>query len=865
MGRRDSLRALRTSVLSQTDGSVALVGPAGIGKTHLATDLATEAEQRGFVVLRAVGGETTARFPFAALAPLLPPLGDQRDATALFQQVTAAWKAEHGTTPLVLFIDDCHLLDPGSAALVQQLRSAGVCRLLATIRSDNPLPDAIDALWRSGDLEIIDVDPLTPEDLHRLLEQILGPPVSMTTTERLFRRTEGNPLYVREMVRAALVDESLTKDSGIWELHRTDTRSSRLSDVVRRRIGSLEKSAMEALELLAVAEVLSESDLNTVLPDPPLEDLEDRGLIILARDGHRSQVRLSHPVFAEILRADMPRTRERRLKSQLAAHIEGCGARRRDDVLHLVTWLRDTDQVASAEQLVAASKRAQALFDLPLAIDLAQQAMAAGGGTQAAVALAEADFRNGDVTSALKVLAQAADAATSDDEVAGIADTRAHVLCLAGRSAEAFEVLEAARQKVSPESAEQIAGRTAVLMIQNAGRPREALAAVDQLRHGGQATMSTRSRMRADYVAGLALPLIGRSADALRVCREFADWLRRETDIPIPEEQALIGSTLAHLLAGELAAAGSDADALQTGMVRLGDLEGEATGALLRGRVAIASGDVLRARRLFERALAINEGLDDQIGIRWSLGAVALAAGLTGDAEAASEAAERIRLDTVEPAGLFEPDLVQRGLAWAAVACGQPVRAKEILTEAATTARALGQIVSGWQLEHDLLRLGAPPSADLLSAGGTRWAVAAGEHARAVAERDPIELERVALRWAELGFVIEAAEALAAAVDLQHKAGQSRRASALLTRFDELRGKCQAARTPGLLRPSEQATSLTRREREIADLAIQNLTAASIAERLVLSRRTVENHLQRVYTKLGVTNRAELEQYLRGT
>ena len=56
---------------------------------------------------------------------------------------------------------------------------------------------------------------------------------------------------------------------------------------------------------------------------------------------------------------------------------------------------------------------------------------------------------------------------------------------------------------------------------------------------------------------------------------------------------------------------------------------------------------------------------------------------------------------------------------------------------------------------------------------------------------------------------------------------------------------------------------LTAREREIATLAAEELSAQEIADRLFLSRRTVENHLQRIYTKLGINSRAELERELR--
>jgi DNA-binding CsgD family transcriptional regulator len=51
---------------------------------------------------------------------------------------------------------------------------------------------------------------------------------------------------------------------------------------------------------------------------------------------------------------------------------------------------------------------------------------------------------------------------------------------------------------------------------------------------------------------------------------------------------------------------------------------------------------------------------------------------------------------------------------------------------------------------------------------------------------------------------------------------------------------------------------LTAREREVAGLAASGLPARSIALRLSLSERTVENHLQRIYAKLGLHSRAEL-------
>jgi DNA-binding CsgD family transcriptional regulator len=57
---------------------------------------------------------------------------------------------------------------------------------------------------------------------------------------------------------------------------------------------------------------------------------------------------------------------------------------------------------------------------------------------------------------------------------------------------------------------------------------------------------------------------------------------------------------------------------------------------------------------------------------------------------------------------------------------------------------------------------------------------------------------------------------------------------------------------------ADSVVPLTRREREIAVLAAEGLSSKQIGERLFLSARTVDNHLQRVFTKLGVSRRVEL-------
>jgi DNA-binding CsgD family transcriptional regulator len=72
---------------------------------------------------------------------------------------------------------------------------------------------------------------------------------------------------------------------------------------------------------------------------------------------------------------------------------------------------------------------------------------------------------------------------------------------------------------------------------------------------------------------------------------------------------------------------------------------------------------------------------------------------------------------------------------------------------------------------------------------------------------------------------------------------------------------CPGVRTPALVL-ADEGVALTRREREVALLAAQGLPSKTIAERLYVSVRTVDNHLQRVYDKLGARGRDELAALL---
>jgi DNA-binding CsgD family transcriptional regulator len=169
---------------------------------------------------------------------------------------------------------------------------------------------------------------------------------------------------------------------------------------------------------------------------------------------------------------------------------------------------------------------------------------------------------------------------------------------------------------------------------------------------------------------------------------------------------------------------------------------------------------------------------------------------------------------------------------------------------------------------HDLLRVsGRNESARLSGLAATTdsplvWARA--RHAEARVGGDPRALLESAEGFLALGANLLAAEALSTAADRFRRAGDQRSGTAAARRASALAEECEETRTPDLLVTSS-TVPLSHREREVASLAAEGLPSKEIAARLFVSLRTVNNHLQRVYTKLGVSSRADLARALKGS
>jgi DNA-binding CsgD family transcriptional regulator len=130
-------------------------------------------------------------------------------------------------------------------------------------------------------------------------------------------------------------------------------------------------------------------------------------------------------------------------------------------------------------------------------------------------------------------------------------------------------------------------------------------------------------------------------------------------------------------------------------------------------------------------------------------------------------------------------------------------------------------------------------------------------HTRNLAADNPQGLQDASAAFADLGADLLAADAAADAAVAWTREGHNRNAAAATRLAVDLADACQGATTPALQSINARAR-LTPAEHETAVLAAAGHSNKAIADELVLSVRSVENRLQRVYEKLGISSRAAL-------
>ncbi|MFL5732930.1 MAG: ATP-binding protein, partial [Chloroflexia bacterium] len=414
--RVDEQAALELALAAARDGTggiVLLAGGAGVGKTRL-LEACLARGGTGQLVLRGQTNEiaTPPYGPIAGalraylrvrpggldgcgpLAPYLslllaelgpPPTLHETDPAVLVEAICQAFTAIARETPAVLVLDDLQWADNATLELVPVLASVLARErllIIGTYRNDeigrgHPVRRLRNDLRRAHLLREIFIEPLDQADTTALATSIFGQAPGPALAATLYERTEGVPLFVRELASALALRRGLrTGEAGIElepgvEMPIPDT----LRDAVLLRLDGLPDPALGLLHLAAVAG--DEFDLGLMAEMSGEQEhlaerfdaLLERGLLVEVEPGRGA---FRHALTREAIYGDISWMRRRALHRQMAERLQSDGAAPLAVARH---WLAAKEPDRAREALLAASEHACTIHAYRDAASAAQQAL----------------------------------------------------------------------------------------------------------------------------------------------------------------------------------------------------------------------------------------------------------------------------------------------------------------------------------------------------------------------------------------------------------------------------------------------------------------------------------------------------------
>jgi DNA-binding CsgD family transcriptional regulator len=566
VGRARELEELGRALEATAAGGGATVlieGEAGIGKTRLASELATRAGAAGFEILLGrsidlVGTE----LPYQPLVEALRPLGGfgraARSQLRVFEETLALLSDRAAAQPVLLVLEDLHWADTSTLDLVvflaHNLDDRAVL-LLATCRVDEPSSaDRVRQLAvrvrRSGSALLLELGPLQRDELTALLAARADalPPASVT--EAIVARCEGNPFFAEELLAAA-GDRSGELPPGLRDL-----LLQRVGRLDRRTQGALRVAAAAGRDvsypLLSAAAALPENEIRD-----SLREAVDHG--VLVADQETGGFRFRHALLAEAIYATILPGEREELHARLAGELVRSGAAGPAELApHWAAAGRSAEALVAS---VAAAEEAEAVFGLAEAHAHLERAVALWPAVPGAADLVRRDL--------VELCVRAADLAWQT-----------------GAAPRAVELAERAIELLGdgdPVRAALVHGGLS-RYLHTSGRADAALAAFERAVDLVPAEPPSRERARVLAGLGNGLSLAWRYEESRRVCLEALAMAREVGARPV-ELIALpaLGIDLAYLgradeglaqlrLALELAEESSDAQALEHAYVALTDV-----------------------------------------------------------------------------------------------------------------------------------------------------------------------------------------------------------------------------------------------------------------------------------------------------
>jgi DNA-binding CsgD family transcriptional regulator len=856
------------NVLRYGSSGVVVVGPPGVGKTRLVEEVLGALVADGRQVVRVYGSVAASSIQGGAFSGLYHQrAGAATEPSAIVAAVLQTLSAVDDR--ILLMVDDAHLLDEVSSVIVQQAVGCGAAQLVATVRAGKPMPDALHRMCQSGLVPALVLGGLAPEAIEALASEVLNGAVASHTLSTLWRLTGGNPLFLRELLLAALESDAISTSDGVLCFDDAPFRGTRMTDLLDARLRDTSVEERQALELLAIGEPLALPLLQELAGAEVVEALERRGLVEM-RAGERIEACVSHPLYREVLRAGTPVTSRLRHSRRLADAAERSGVHPAD-LLRWAEWRLDGGGEVDPGLIIDAARRATARRVEPaLRERIVRHAWDASRDPSMGVLLAHALSDVARVPEAQLLLDEVSTHDHSDRAAAEVATARSYQLSWGSqRMHEALSLVGSVEQSLAQPWRDYLRAHRSCL-VAAAGCPTMALDLAEPLLQSDSLSI----RRRAQVGAGMAYLMMGRFPDAERIGAEAGqiDVVVERGEVFVPEP-GLLGTRI-RLLGerGALAQAREVGLATVQSTISVGDSRGHAWAAGAMAAAELQAGRLTESRRYAAEAARYFRLVHAEAPRRWAL-ATALAAAVH---QRDTAAVERLAADIgpgvdlgADGVRILHSDVV-RAQAWHLAYAGQLGLARQRLHDGARWWGAQGGSLAVVVFAFDIARLGDPASAAvLLDEVSVPAAWPLGEILAAVvyagAAGAVCELEDLSRRLEELGYRLYAADVAAASAGYERRGTQNRdarRAGArALQRASAISAECGQPYSP-LLDSLSDGGQLTTRERQIAQLAGDGASNRSIAKRLTLSERTVENHLSRVYAKLGVAGRTELSAAL---
>ncbi|MCU1517960.1 MAG: LuxR family transcriptional regulator [Pseudarthrobacter sp.] len=861
-----------------------MAGP-GIGKSAL-TEAITERLAPEMIVLRIHGSSSLSGVPFGVLTPYTAELTAE-DSVSPVAVLRSVWtyfeKLKDGKdTPLLLVVDDAHHLDDSTAGIVADMISAGWASVVAAGRPRPGLPQALDQLWYDGLADRVDLRPLNREQIEEVLAHALDGTVPAGTVDTIWSASGGNPRILDALIHDAAERGILAKRNGIWMLlGPLPTDGPKLTTVVTKDLLRRRPEEQEALKLVALAEPVGRKVIEDICGPELVRSLLDQQMV-LEGSGNPSTLRMWNAVFGDAFRKSVSVSRS----------------------LQLLEKIRDRQEAppASAEGRLRAAEWA-----LECGLRVADGDLLEAAGT------AMARYRNG---SARTMAARVQDPVLAAEASA----IQARALFNQGHYAEAAGVLDGCWLKLADSAAAPHVLLLRVLAHQAQGKSVEAIAAESRNLLAGAGLLGGPPKPASEQGTGTAhtgpswqdlmlyLLELGEAGDHVALGTAIQESGTRTAGEPADAALRAVGLAL-HSHA--LSAAGRGVEGLDAALLAASELP------VLRDGVFFFSEFVLGRLVLDYLAMGEWESADRELtnyateqaqGAACFGGSVQVLRGYSLLRQGRIERAYQMLLPAVEALRLNDPlQLFQLGASlgfYVAARLGDAAQARrleqdykdstsgtpgnELLARAyaaaaleylsrdgkglaaihtmATTPELLAR--AGMHLEFlavcwDLGDHSVIPLVEALAGSVEgRWAAAMLTLARNWESADADILMDTAANFEATGFANLAREAYARASTLLEQSGERRRSRQAVA----LREKCDHELgerfREGHFIAAAPAVHLTRREQDIVELAVQGLTDREIAQRLMVSVRTVEGHLYRTYVKLGVRSRDELASAL---